>query len=220
MERAISSDNINWNNIIKKEVRGINDIYLGTVRGISEPFILTEKGTIIKEKFFIPKNLLERYDDIVVYCGIDEKEARNYFMRNLQSLYKYYYSNSKIIDLNEESKSRYNINEEKARNNTSIYDKTELTKNIKGILNELTEIIQSIVRTAEQKIKETQIVIKKVEAINLEAVVKEMSNKIKRLLYSGVKVSAANLSKMLQFAMQFTNSFEDVLSKIRRRIYL
>ena len=55
MKLSITSDTINWNNIIKKEVRGINDTYLGKVQGISEPFIITEKGSIIKEKFYIPK---------------------------------------------------------------------------------------------------------------------------------------------------------------------
>jgi hypothetical protein len=80
MKRSITNDTINWNNIIKKEVRGINDTYLGKVQGISEPFIITEKGNIIKEKFYIPKNLLEGYDDIIVYCRIAEREARNNFM--------------------------------------------------------------------------------------------------------------------------------------------
>lgn len=55
MKLSITSDTINWINIIKKEVRGINDTYLGKVQGISEPFIITEKGSIIKEKFYIPK---------------------------------------------------------------------------------------------------------------------------------------------------------------------
>lgn len=58
MKLSITSDTINWNNIIKKEARGINDTYLGKVKGISEPFLITEKGSIIKEKFYIPKNLL------------------------------------------------------------------------------------------------------------------------------------------------------------------
>ena len=44
MKRSITSGTINWNNIIKKEVRGINDTYLGKVQGISEPFIITDKG--------------------------------------------------------------------------------------------------------------------------------------------------------------------------------
>jgi hypothetical protein len=220
MKRSINSDTMNWNSVIKKEVRGINDAYLGIVQGICEPFIITKKGTVIKKKFFIPKNLLEGYDDIIVYCKIDENDARNNFMRNLQPLHDDYYSNYTITDINEEGKLQNNINEKNTRNNAFVYDEAELIKNIKGTSNEITEIIQSVVRTAEQKIKEAQIVIKSLEKVNLETIAKEISNRIKRLLYAGFKVAAANLSKMSQFAIQFSNSFEYILSNIRRRTYL
>jgi hypothetical protein len=120
MKHSITSDTINWNNIIKKEVRGINDTYLGKVKGISEPFLITEKGSIIKEKFYIPKNLLEGYDDIIVYCRISEREARNNFMRNLQPLHadyysNYNYSNYKITEINKEDRLQYNIDENNAK---------------------------------------------------------------------------------------------------------
>ena len=220
MKLIATSDTMNWNNIIKKEAIGINDTYLGIIKGISEPFIIAEKGTIIKEKFYIPKNLLEGYDDIVVHCRITKSEARNNFMRNSQLPNDDYYPNYKITDLNEEGKLEYNINEKNERNNTSVYYIGELIKNIKGTSDEMTEIIQSVARTAEQKIKEVQIVIKLLEEVNLETFAKEISNKIKRLLYVRFKVAAENISKMLQFAMRFTNSFEDIFSKIRRRTYL
>jgi hypothetical protein len=219
MKRNINSDTMNWNSIIKKEVRGINDAYLGTVQGISEPFIITKKGIVIKENFFIPKSLLEGYDDIIVYCKIDEKDARNNFIRNLQPLHDDYYSNYTITDINDEGKLQNNINKKNTRNNTFVYDEAELIKNIKGTSNKITEIIQSVVRTTEQKIKEAPIVIKKLEEVNLETIAKETSNTIKRLVYAGFKVAAANLSKMSQFAIQFLNSFEYILSNIRRRTY-
>jgi hypothetical protein len=218
MKRSIIRETMNWNNIIKKEVRGINDAYLGIVQGISEPFIITKKGIIIKENFSIPKNLLEGYDDTIVYCKIAEKEARNNFKRNLQPLHEDFYSDSMIPDINEEGKLQNNINEKNIRNNTFVYDKAELIKNIKGTSNEITEIIQAVVRIAEQKIKEAQIVIKRLEEVNLETIARETSNKIKRLLYAGFKV-AANLSKMSQFAIQLSNSFEYILSNFRRRTY-
>ena len=120
MKLSITSDTINWNNIIKKEARGINDTYLGKVKGISEPFLITEKGSIIKEKFYIPKNLLEGHDDIIVYCRISEREARNNFMRNLQPLHadyysNYNYSNYKITEINKEDRLQYKIDENNAK---------------------------------------------------------------------------------------------------------
>ncbi len=217
MKRSITSDTINWNNIIEKEVRGFNDIYLGKVLGIDEPFIITEKGNIIKEKFHIPKSLLDGYDDITVYCRISEKEARNN-LRNLQPLHEDYYSNYKITELNKEGRLQYRINEKNARIDTSLYYEAAFIKNTKVTSTQMTEIMQILTRTVEQKIKEAQVVIKKLQEVNLETIAKEISNKIRRLSYAGFKV-AANVSNISQFAIQFTNSFGNILSKIRRQKY-
>ena len=189
------------------------------MQGISEPFIITEKGNIIKEKFYIPKNLLEGYDDIIVYCRIAEREARNNFMGNSQLLHENYYSNYKITELNKEDRLQYKINEKNATIDTSLYHEAAFIKNTKGTSTQMTEIMQVVARTAEQKIKEAQIVIKKLQEVNLETIAKEISNKIKRLSYAGFKVAVANLSNMSQFAMQFTTLFADILSKIRRRTF-
>src|SRR2546423_3293570 len=64
-----SSSIINWNNIIKKEARSItNNIYLGSIQGLYEPFIVVEKkGVLNQKRYFIPKDLLKEYDDIAVY---------------------------------------------------------------------------------------------------------------------------------------------------------
>ena len=51
-----ATDNKNWNNIVDKEARGIDNADLGKVQGLFEPFIVTERGTINKEKFYIPKS--------------------------------------------------------------------------------------------------------------------------------------------------------------------
>jgi hypothetical protein len=182
MKLSIISDSINWNNIIKKEVRGINDTYLGKVQGISEPFIITEKGNIIKEKFYIPKNLLGGYDDIVVYCRISEREARNNFIRNLQPLHGDYYSNYKITEINKEARLQYKIDEKNAKIDTSLYYEAAFIKNTEGTSTQMAEIMQIVARTAEQKIKEAQTVIKKLQEANLDTIAKEISNKIRRLI--------------------------------------
>src|ERR671932_632596 len=75
--------NINWNEVIKKEARGINGEFLGEIRGVTEPYLLVESGVISKEKFYIPKNLIERYDDIAVYFGITEEEKKKLFKESL-----------------------------------------------------------------------------------------------------------------------------------------
>jgi len=67
--KSTSSSIINWNNIIKKEARSTtNDVYLGSIQGLYEPFIVVkEKGVLNQKKYFIPKDLLVGYDDIAVY---------------------------------------------------------------------------------------------------------------------------------------------------------
>ena len=145
-------------------------------------------------------------------------------MGNLQPVHEdyysnYNYSNYKITEINKEARLQYKIDEKNAKIDTSLYDEASFIKNTEGTSTQMTEIMQIVARTAEQKIKEAQIVIKKLQEANLYTISKEISNKIRRLSYVGFKVAAANLSNMSQFAMQFTNSFGDISSKIRRRTY-
>ena len=44
---------IDWNDVVKKEARGINDEDLGEVQ-IGFNYIFVQKGLISKEKFYIP----------------------------------------------------------------------------------------------------------------------------------------------------------------------
>src|SRR5919106_6198471 len=77
-----ATDNINWNTIVGQEARSIGDnADLGKVQGLFEPFIVTEKGTINKEKFYIPKSLIIRYNDEILYFDITEQQAKDYCMR-------------------------------------------------------------------------------------------------------------------------------------------
>src|ERR671932_277338 len=73
---------INWNNIVGQEARSIDDnADLGKVQGVFEPFIVTERGTINKEKFYIPKSLIKRYNDEILFFDITEQQAKDYCMR-------------------------------------------------------------------------------------------------------------------------------------------
>ena len=75
----IDSNNIvmHWNNIVGQEARSIDNADLGKVQGLFEPFIVTERGTINKEKFYIPKSLIVRYnDEEILYFDITEQSKR------------------------------------------------------------------------------------------------------------------------------------------------
>ena len=75
------SQNIPWNEIIKKEARGIDDVDLGKIQEIGSDSILTKKGIINTKLFEIPKDLVESYDEDIVYFKLTEEEAINLYMR-------------------------------------------------------------------------------------------------------------------------------------------
>ncbi|HEY7081942.1 MAG TPA: hypothetical protein VH500_19790, partial [Nitrososphaeraceae archaeon] len=61
---------INWNEIINQDTRSMDDANLGKIKGLYEPFIVIERGTISKEKLYIPKSLIANYSANVLYLSI------------------------------------------------------------------------------------------------------------------------------------------------------
>jgi uncharacterized protein (TIGR02271 family) len=82
MERTTYGHVIDWNDVIKKEARGINDADLGEVQEVDEDYIITEKGTINKEKFYLPKSIPHGFNGHVLLFNITEKEAKEKYLRN------------------------------------------------------------------------------------------------------------------------------------------
>ena len=72
---------INWNEVINQDTRSMDDADLGKVKGLYEPFVVIEKGTINKEKLYIPKSLIEKYSTGVLYLRITEQEAKDTYTR-------------------------------------------------------------------------------------------------------------------------------------------
>jgi hypothetical protein len=68
----------NWDDIVKKEARGINDYDLGEVDEVEPEIVVTKKGVIDKDKFYLPKKLVERFDGDKVWFSITKEDAQNY----------------------------------------------------------------------------------------------------------------------------------------------
>ena len=69
----------NREDVLKKEARGIRDNSdLGEVLEINPEYIITQKGTLVVDKFYIPKSLIERFDDNTVWFKITEEDANKY----------------------------------------------------------------------------------------------------------------------------------------------
>ena len=65
--------------IIKKEARGLGeDADFGEVQEIVIDHIVTQKGIMDKDKYYIPKNLVDRFEDGVVYFRVTAEQAKQY----------------------------------------------------------------------------------------------------------------------------------------------
>ncbi len=81
LEGSSYSGHIDWNDIIKKEARGINNEDLGEVQEVTEDYVFVEKGVINKEKYFIPRDLAVGYNGTILIFDISAEDAKNRFAR-------------------------------------------------------------------------------------------------------------------------------------------
>jgi uncharacterized protein (TIGR02271 family) len=80
MESSTYGRVTDWNEVIKKEARGLNDADLGKVQEVNEIMVVTERGSISKEKFYLPKSIPHGYNGRILLFDITEEEAREKFM--------------------------------------------------------------------------------------------------------------------------------------------
>jgi hypothetical protein len=66
----------NSDDIIKKEAIDIDQSELGEVQEVNVEYIITQSGTMYKDKFYIPKHLVERFDGIYVCFRIIEETQK------------------------------------------------------------------------------------------------------------------------------------------------
>ncbi len=80
---VVDNDNeINWSEVIKKEARGSNDADFGEVQEVVLHYVLTEKGILNKDKFYLPRALVEGFDGDKLRFNISEEEADEKFKRD------------------------------------------------------------------------------------------------------------------------------------------
>jgi len=76
-------NSIEWKDIIKKEARGYEKgDDLGEVQEIGQEFVVTERGRVKKNKFYLPKLLVAGYDGEVLWFNITEQEAEDNFKKD------------------------------------------------------------------------------------------------------------------------------------------
>jgi stress response protein YsnF len=141
-------DEIPWNEIIKKEARGIDNADFGEVENVNSEYVLTQKGIIDKEFFSFPKNLVQGYDGNRVWFKVSEEEARNSYMQS---------QNVNLVDQGDFSSN--NIETKTIDDNSLNNTKTEEEKIIPLMAEKLdiakTEVVDEVIITKEP-VKDTK----------------------------------------------------------------
>ena len=69
-----SDKDIDWDEVVKKEARGIDDADFGEVQLTIGDTVITEKGIADKNRFYLPKNLVNRFDGHTLWFNIQRKK--------------------------------------------------------------------------------------------------------------------------------------------------
>jgi hypothetical protein len=74
----MNSLDINWADVINKDARGMGGYDLGEVQSVNSDKVITKKGLIEGDNFFLPKSLVDRYDGHVLWFRITQEQAQRY----------------------------------------------------------------------------------------------------------------------------------------------
>jgi uncharacterized protein (TIGR02271 family) len=80
MESSTFGHVTDWNDVMKKETKGRNDADLGEVMEVKDDIVVTERGTLNKEKFYLPKSMPHGFNGHTLLFDITEEEAKEKFM--------------------------------------------------------------------------------------------------------------------------------------------
>jgi hypothetical protein len=66
-----------WKTLKGKDVRSADGKDLGEIKELSENYLLLQKGTVRKERFWIPKYVADAFDGKTLWLLIGEEELRS-----------------------------------------------------------------------------------------------------------------------------------------------
>ena len=104
MQASNNKDNINWKNVVKKEVIGTDGLDLGEVAEIGDNFVVIQKGLFNKKRFIIPKSTAESFDGDTLRVKVNEHELAGY-EETVDPAFKDY-SKFKSSDMSKEMETR------------------------------------------------------------------------------------------------------------------
>jgi hypothetical protein len=155
---------IEWKDIIKKEARGYEKgDDLGEVQDIGKEFVVTERGRVVKHKFYLPKQLVTGYDGHTLWFNITEEDAEDNFKKDRppkEGEYSRYQSASSTEQLNDSATSstttppvNYSLNDRlpliEKQNRFNNENKAEISAN--SIIQDWDSIVHKGVRSKEMQ---------------------------------------------------------------------
>jgi hypothetical protein len=206
---------INWNEVINQDTRSMDDADLGKVKGLYELFVVIEKGTINKEKLYIPKSLIEKYSTGVLYLRITEQEAKDTYTREsppteeeikqIETITENRIMASRRgnIEIMEQGGAEEDEGKEEEQRLHPKSEEEEIIKKLKHAAGELKNILVSGAKVAKEKIEEGKDV--------AEEKIKEQQEAAEE---RKAEDDAKKISKMGDLALQFSSSFDDIVSEI------
>jgi hypothetical protein len=72
------NETIDWEKVIKKEARGLDDYDLGEVQEVNEDIVITKKGVVDKDRFYLPRNKVNKFDGDKLWFEVSKDEAKAY----------------------------------------------------------------------------------------------------------------------------------------------
>jgi len=74
-----TNESIAWDNIIKKEARGaVDDSDFGEVQELGQNYVQTQKGMVSKQKYYIPKYLVQGFDGDTLWFNATESDLEGW----------------------------------------------------------------------------------------------------------------------------------------------
>ena len=74
-----SNESIAWDDVIKKEARGaVDDSDFGEVQELGQNYVLTQKGMVNKEKFYIPKSSVQGFDGSTLWFNASQDQLEGW----------------------------------------------------------------------------------------------------------------------------------------------
>lgn len=70
-----TTESIAWDDVIKKEASGaVDDSDFGEVQELGQNYVLTQKGTLSKKKYYLPKYLVQGFDGDALWFNASESD--------------------------------------------------------------------------------------------------------------------------------------------------